>query len=121
MTIDSVMDALQKLKELSKVSRDKFLSDWKIYGTTLWYFYTLIQGLLDLSGKLIAKKGFRKPSTYADYIYVLAENGIIPDNKTKDFVQMAKFRNVLSHGYTTINLGAVYDFLQDYLGDAEYF
>jgi len=120
MTIDAVLDSLQKLKELAKVSKTEFLSNWKVYGTALWFFYTLIQGLLDLAGKLIAKRGFRKPKSYADYIYVLAENDIIPKEKVKDLIEMAKFRNVLAHGYASLNLDAVYDFLQNYLGDAEF-
>ncbi len=121
MTVDSVLDALKKLKEISKVSPDEFFSDWKLHASALWYFYTLIQGLLDLTGKLIVKKGFRQPTSYADYIYVLGENGIIPKDKIKNFVKMAKFRNVLAHTYSSINLVLIFEFLKKNLCDVEEF
>lgn len=75
--------------------------------------------LLDLAGKLIAKRGFRKPKSYADYIYVLAENNIIPKEKINNFVEMARFRNVLAYAYANINLRLVYEFLQQNLQDAD--
>jgi len=119
MTVDVVIDSIQKLKEISKADINEFLSDWKLHATALWYLYTLIQGLLDLAGKLIAKRGFRKPKSYADYIYVLAENNIIPKEKINNFVEMARFRNVLAHAYANINLRLVYEFLQQNLQDAD--
>lgn len=113
------MDALNKLKEISRASKSEFLVDWKLQGSAAWYLYIAVQGCIDLAAKLIAAKALKTPESYADTFYILAEAGILNSNEAENFVKMAKFRNVLAHAYARIDLELVYEILQTKLDDIE--
>lgn len=120
MTVESVRDAIDKMKELSsKTSRAVFLSDWKLQGTVLWLLYTALQGCIDLAAKLISAMGKKTPDSYSDAFRILGEAGVFTPEEAERFSDMAKFRNVLAHSYTSVNLELVYEQLQNGTADIE--
>jgi uncharacterized protein YutE (UPF0331/DUF86 family) len=120
VTVESVRDAIDKLKELSsKTSRTIFMSDWKLQGTVLWLFYTALQGCIDLAAKLISAMGKKTPDSYSDAFRILGEAGVFTPEEAERFSNMAEFRNVLAHSYTSVNLELVYEQLQHGLADIE--
>ncbi|WXG44934.1 MAG: DUF86 domain-containing protein [Promethearchaeati archaeon SRVP18_Atabeyarchaeia-1] len=120
MTAESVRDAINKLKELSsKTSRTIFMSDWKLQGTILWLLYTALQGCIDLAAKLISAMGKKTPDSYSDAFRILGEANVFTPEEAERFSNMAKFRNVLAHSYTSVNLELVFEQLQHGIADIE--
>jgi uncharacterized protein YutE (UPF0331/DUF86 family) len=120
MTVESIRDATDKLKELSsKASRTIFMSDWKLQGTVLWLLYTALQGCIDLAAKLISAMGKKTPDSYSDAFRILGEAGVFTPEEAERFSNMAKFRNVPAHSYTSVNLELVYEQLQHGIADIE--
>ena len=104
MSEEAVRDAINKLKEISKVKKAEFLSNWKLHNSALWLLYTAIQGCIDIAMHVISSKTLRTPESYSDAFYVLAEAGIINPSEAEEFADMARFRNVLAHTYARVNL-----------------
>jgi uncharacterized protein YutE (UPF0331/DUF86 family) len=120
LSVESVRDAIGKLKELSsKTSKIVFMSDWKLQDTVLWLLYTSLQGCIDLAAKLISAMGKKTPDSYSDAFRILGEAGIFTPEETERFSNMSKFRNILAHSYTSINLELVYEQLRHGTADIE--
>jgi len=107
------------LKEISKVEKAEFLSNWKLNNSALWLLYTAIQGCIDIAMHVISSKTLRTPESYSDAFYVLAEAGILSSKEAEEFADMARFRNVLAHTYARVNLEIAYGILQKKLDGIE--
>jgi uncharacterized protein YutE (UPF0331/DUF86 family) len=58
-----------------------------------------VEACVDISNHIISVKGFRRPMDYSDVFLVLEENKVINKDFSYRLQEMAKFRNVLVHGY----------------------
>jgi uncharacterized protein YutE (UPF0331/DUF86 family) len=63
---------------------------------------TAIEGLVSAGRHVIAAGGLRGPETYADTFTVLADAGLDADLATRGR-EMARFRNLLVHGYADVD------------------
>jgi uncharacterized protein YutE (UPF0331/DUF86 family) len=69
----------------------------------------------------LADRSVKMPQGYADIFPALAEIGVLPRDFADRLVGMAKFRNVLVHMYLQVDLGLMYSYLQNKVGDFERF
>lgn len=83
--------------------------------------YLAIQATIDLADAVIAVKGFRKPTSYREFFYILREKDIISGELAEKMAAMAGFRNLIAHDYEEIDYGRVYAILQNDLKDIEIF
>ncbi|MDK2465080.1 MAG: DUF86 domain-containing protein [Candidatus Korarchaeota archaeon] len=67
-----------------------------------------IECLLDVAQHVAAAKGRRPPESYADSITVLEESGLIDERRADLYRSIARFRNVLVHGYVRLDPSEVY-------------
>lgn len=75
-----------------------------------------IQIILDVGNHLLADLGVRAED-YTEIIDELGETGILPPEFAKQIRGMAGFRNVLVHGYATMDVERVHQTLQNNLDD----
>ena len=61
---------------------------------------------------LIAKKCKRTPKSYVDIFNILEEEGLISHELAEEGQGMAKFRNLLVHGYIRVDPKLVYEILK---------
>jgi len=54
--------------------------------------------------KSYPRLGLRTPESYADAFNVLSEEKIIPPDLAKILASMAKFRHIIAHAYTKIDV-----------------
>lgn len=101
-------DALNKLREIAREGREKFLSDWKLQDSALREFQVAIESLSDIANHIISQKNWRRPKVYKEIIRVLAENEVIP----ADFISVGEkimgFRNIIVHEYLHLDLEKVF-------------
>lgn len=116
-----IQNSLSKLKSLSNLSENEFLSDFKYYDSTKYNFIQCIEAIIDISNPIIARKRLGIPKTYYETFEILGEKGIFPKEYINTFKNMAKFRNKLVHFYTDVKDVEVYRILRENLGDIEKF
>ena len=112
---------LGQLRQLATVPREELRGDLIKLGAAKYYLQVAVECCIDLANHIIARQGFRSPTTYADAFTVLAEQGIIEDNFVPTVHQMVKMRNRLVHLYWEVDADLLYDTLQNNLSDFDRF
>lgn len=81
-----------------------------------------IQSAIDAAGAIITGLRLREPRTYAESFEVLSESDLLPREHALRLSNLARFRNVLVHGYLAIDpeeterfLEQGYDDLKDFI------
>ena len=64
-----ILIALERLEELRRLPKERFLSDPHMIGSAKYNFIVAIEGIIDLCNHVIAKNGFRTPEDYADTLH----------------------------------------------------
>jgi uncharacterized protein YutE (UPF0331/DUF86 family) len=110
---------LSVLAKISKTSKDDFLTDKILIGSTKYYLQVSIECCLDVANQIIASERFRAPRDYSDTFMVIQEEGLISTELGGRLRQMAKFRNRLVHLYGEIDDAYVYEYIKRDLKDIE--
>ena len=76
-----------------------------------------IQCVIDVSHYLVAGLALGVPATSQEAITILRDAGVFPPAFAHLLVQMVRFRNILVHVYTQVDVARVYDNLQHHLDD----
>jgi uncharacterized protein YutE (UPF0331/DUF86 family) len=105
-------DALRKLSELRKTTRKEFLSDYRISDATLRNLQLVIESLTDIGNYILKRGGQKIAETRVEVFELLCRSGYLDPKLEQDLVLMSRFRNLLVHGYATIDLAQVYGILQ---------
>jgi uncharacterized protein YutE (UPF0331/DUF86 family) len=79
-----------------------------------------VQNVLDIATHLVAGAGL-DASDYATAIDQLGRIGVLPNEFVASFRAIAGFRNVLVHGYVTVDLSIVHRVLNERLDDLRSF
>jgi uncharacterized protein YutE (UPF0331/DUF86 family) len=78
------------------------------------------QCCIDISHRIIAVQGARKPVDYQDAILSMGELGVLPPEFARHLAPLAGFRNILVHEYVRVDWDRVYRALHN-LEDLERF
>ena len=76
-----------------------------------------IQAALDTASHIVSDNRLGEPRTNRELFDLLARAGWIPSALAEALRDMAGFRNVLVHGYDTVDLAIVRDVVEHRLGD----
>ena len=107
----------RQLKEYEKTTADQYSNDWKIQRIIERTLQMMIETCVDITGHIIADKGFRIPKSYADTFKVLHEEKIIGSKLSAVMEKMAKFRNIVVHHYDKVDAEIVVAILKNDLAD----
>ncbi len=80
-----------------------------------------IQAALDAASHIVADERLGEPSTYRDLFELLEKAGYVPRELATELEKMAGFRNILVHGYDSVDLTIVKDIVENRLDDLERF
>ncbi|MHA1579691.1 MAG: type VII toxin-antitoxin system HepT family RNase toxin [Candidatus Freyarchaeota archaeon] len=119
--LSRLQEYLKILRRISKYTLEEFKSNPERYGSAERFLQLAIECCVDIGSHIIASEGFRSPEDYADIFRVLGEHKIFPEEFVDQLVRMARFRNLLVHAYTKIDLDKVYTILTSNLEDLEKF
>ncbi len=78
-----------------------------------------IQAALDVAFHILADEGLGEPRSNREAFEILARHGKLPPAHAATMERMAGFRNIVVHGYETVDLRIVRDVLEHRLGDHE--
>lgn len=76
-----------------------------------------IEKMVDVCRHLVSALDLKEPETYADCFEVLGASAVIPADSVETFQKMARFRNLLVHGYENVEDRITYDVVRERLGD----
>jgi len=116
-----IENSLSKLKTLSKLPADEFVSDFKYFDSAKYNLQTAVEAMIDIGNHIISRKGLGAPKTYADTFEILQKSGTIPKHEADIYKLMAKFRNRIVHFYDEVDDREVYRVLHYNLGDFDSF
>lgn len=116
-----VFNSLERLKELSTLPKNDFLSDQYKIASAKYFLIVSIEATIDMCNHLISRNRFRIPESYADTFNVMAEKGVISEDLMEKLIEMAKFRNRLVHIYWEVDDEIIYVIIKDDICDIEEF
>ena len=102
---------LGQLNELKKISKEDYISDWRISYIVERTLHLSLETFLSIGEMIISELGFKKPDSYAEIPKILTENKVIPQQLAEKLIDLAKFRNVLVHEYLYLDREKVYQHL----------
>ena len=107
----------KQLKEYENIGVAEYSGDWKVQRIIERTLQMMIETCVDIAGHIIADKGYRTPTSYADTFKVLHEENIVGKRLLPALEKMAKFRNIVVHSYDTIDAEIVVGILKNNLKD----
>jgi uncharacterized protein YutE (UPF0331/DUF86 family) len=114
-------ESLRKLRSLSKLPEDEFLSHYEKVDTSKYNFIVAIEAIIDICNRIISKRKLGYPQDYSDVIKLMSQEGVLEGDLVGRLVEMVKFRNMLVHLYWKIENDRLYQYLKENLGDFEAF
>ncbi len=117
--LDRSAAELSLLRSQAPLGRTQLLSDPLHLDAAKYRLVVAIEALVDAAGHIIASEGLRRPISYADAFTVLAEAGFLTGETAVAAQLMARFRNVLVHGYAVVDDGRVVDVILERLDDLD--
>jgi uncharacterized protein YutE (UPF0331/DUF86 family) len=76
-----------------------------------------IQAVLDVASHIVSDERLGEPRTNREMIDVLARSGWLPTDLADTIRRMVGFRNILVHGYETVDVTIVLDIVEHRLDD----
>jgi uncharacterized protein YutE (UPF0331/DUF86 family) len=117
LRIDHLKSYLDFLKEIKTKNEEEYLTNPYIYGSSERFLHLALECVINIGNHLVADLRLRKPQDNKDIFIILHEEEIISSSLKQKLVKMAGFRNLLVHGYTTINRKLIYGIIQNNLDD----
>lgn len=110
--LERLDEYLGYLKDIQKVHKQVFVTDYHFYGLAERYLQLAIEIILDIGKLIVIAEGFRRPEDNQDIFAVLHERGILSAELAGETIGIANFRNILVHDYEKIDREIVYQKLQ---------
>ena len=116
-----ISNSLGRLRELSEISKNDFLSDPYKIASAKYFLIVSIEASIDMCSHVISMNRLRTPDDYADTFRVMGEVGMFNKDFTQKLVEMARFRNRLVHIYWEVDNELIYEILCEDINDFEEF
>ena len=109
------------LKGLAAMSAEDLLADPYRIAAAKYLFLVAIEASIDASRHIATSAGLRAATDFADSFVVLGEAGRIEADLVERLKDMARFRNLLVHGYAVVDDARVVEILKTQLHDLDEF
>ena len=110
--IETCVQELRSLAQPEEIRRD--IRQERFVEHTL---QIAIQAALDVAGHIVSDERLGEPRTNQELFELLERYRWIPSDLSSSLRKMAGFRNILVHGYETVDLAIVEKIVTDHLDD----
>jgi len=114
-----VESRIRELRSLADL--DRLRSDVKEERFVTHTVQLAVQAALDVASHIVADERLGEPQTNQDLFTLLERHGWLDPGLAERLRDMARFRNLLVHGYAGVDLDLVADIIRNDLGDLERF
>lgn len=101
--LQRVADDLSRLEPYVGLDPDELTDDEIVMDRIKYRFVTAIEGCIDAAHHVCSSEGWGPPDTNADAMRVLARHQILAPDLGATMADAVAFRNVLVHGYATVD------------------
>jgi uncharacterized protein YutE (UPF0331/DUF86 family) len=116
-----IRQSLSALESYRRLFREDFISNQQTADAAKHRLIVTIEAAMSICAHLVARLAHKTPDSYAQCFDILAASKVIPQELADRLGRMARFRNLLVHGYGQVDDGRVWDILQQDLGDLDAF
>ena len=106
---------VRELRELARI--DRIATDVREERFVEHTLQLAVQAAVDVASHVVSDERLGEPATNVELFRVLARNGWIPEALADTLRDAAGFRNVLVHGYASVDLEVVRDVVENHLDD----
>lgn len=106
-------EAIGQLEKYKSISREDFMGNTDYKYIAYAGFVILTEAIIDICFHISAKKLKKAPTEYAECFDILNKNNLLDASVANVLKDMARFRNLLIHGYGKVDFGRVYDYISD--------
>ena len=117
--IDIIERDITFLSSYKEKDEGEILSNYKEIQAIKYSLFEIIEASIDIASHIISTKGLQRAESYAEMFEILGKNDLIETQLSKELSNMARFRNVLVHGYAKIDNSKVLVFIKEKLLDVE--
>ena len=115
--LDRLRDAEKELRRLRSVGAEALRDDIDRMNSVKYLFVVAAEIAIDTSQHIIAAEALDAPGTFADVFRVLGDTRWLSTDLAETFGDIARFRNLLVHGYADVDDDRVLQILSDRLDD----
>ncbi|MGH2723874.1 MAG: type VII toxin-antitoxin system HepT family RNase toxin [Actinomycetota bacterium] len=119
--LDRLGEESGHLRRMAERPAAELLADEDALAAAKYRFVVAIETCIDAGEHVIASEGLEAPSSFAKVFRVLAASGYLHTDIGAELERMARFRNLLVHGYQEVDDRRVVEILQTRLGDFDVF
>lgn len=119
--LDRLSQETDQLREFGTSPSSELRGDRVRLAAIKYGFVVAIETCIDIAQHIIASEGLRSPESFAQAFRVVAEAGFLPTDLVESLEAMARFRNLLVHGYLEVDDLRVIEILSTRLVDFEAF
>lgn len=109
------------MRRLSGYPAERTVKEPDLLAAVKYRFVVAIETCIDVGQHVISSEGLRSPTDFADVFVVLGENNFLATNLVPPLQRMARFRNLLVHGYLRVDDSRVLEILNSNLADFDAF
>ncbi len=106
-----------QVSEYRDLTVERYRADWKTQRIVERTLQMAIEVCLDVANHVLADRGLRAPSTYAETFEILVQAALMSADLGHVMVDMTGFRNVIVHEYARIDADTVIRILRQHLED----
>ena len=110
--IETCISELRRLVRLDEIERD--VREERFVEHTL---QIAIQAALDVASHVVSDQRLGEPRTNRELFDLLGRAGWLAPELVRPLTRMVGFRNILVHGYETVDLAIVRDVAEHHVGD----
>jgi uncharacterized protein YutE (UPF0331/DUF86 family) len=118
--LDQLGEETRQLHRLAGYEPEQLLGDPYRVAAVKYRFVVAIEICIDVGQHVIASEGLRAPADFADVFAVLGATGFISQDSVATLQAMARFRNLLVHGYLRVDDQRVIQILRTRLADFDF-
>jgi uncharacterized protein YutE (UPF0331/DUF86 family) len=96
-------ETLRELRGVVAEGEARFRADTRTRAAAERWLHLAAECAIDLAHQLIADQGWRTPATYREAFQILADEGVISEERCRTLEGWAGLRNVLVHLYTRVD------------------
>jgi len=96
--------ALQRIADKNPRSREELFGNPDTQDVVLRNMQNALQGCLDIASHIVSDEGWGQPVRSADFFSLLGKHKILNADSAKALARLMKFRNILVHEYTNLDL-----------------
>jgi uncharacterized protein YutE (UPF0331/DUF86 family) len=119
--LDRIGTELRHLRRLAAMSDEALAADPERMPGLKYRLQVAVEAAIDAAEHVIASEGLRAPETFADAFAVLGESGYLDKSLADLLEDAARLRNLLVHGYATVDDARVREILRTRIDDLERF